>query len=166
MPQTTEVLLASKVFGDSVPRIPADLLNPDRLTLRGGISLNPLIPRLQKIIASLDSTTEGAAATSVVAAIDAAAAAIADHPFVTDPSVVAQSLRPSVLKKTQFAFWSAVHQIIDSSGSQLSVPGNLVLLAGKLVEAGHETAVLAWISCLLRKDMIAALCCGGLASHK
>ncbi|KAL5971906.1 hypothetical protein TSMEX_000297 [Taenia solium] len=166
LPQTTEVLLASQVFGDSVPRIPADLLTPDRLILRGGISLNPLIPRLQEIIASLDSATQEAAAASVVAAIDAAAAAIADHPFVTDPSLVAQSLRPSVFKKTQFAFWSAVHQIIDSPGSRLSSPENLALLTGKLAEAGHETAVLTWISCLLRKDMIAALCCGGLASPK
>ncbi|KAL5111026.1 hypothetical protein TcWFU_010205 [Taenia crassiceps] len=164
LPQTTEVLLASKVFGDSVPRIPADLLNPDRLALRGGISINPLIPRLQEIIASLDSAMEEETATSVLSAIDAAAAAIADHPFVTDPSVVAQSLRPSVLKKTQFTFWSLVHQVIDSPGSRLSIPGNLALLAGKLVAAGHETAVLAWISCLLRKDIIAALCCGGLAS--
>ncbi|VDK21315.1 unnamed protein product [Taenia asiatica] len=166
LPQTTEVLLASRVFGDSVPRIPADLLTPDRLILRGGISLNPLIPRLREIIASLDSATQEAAAASVVAAIDAAAAAIADHPFVTDPGLVAQSLRPSVFKKTQFAFWSAVHQIIDSPGSRLSSPENLALLTCKLAAAGHETAVLTWISCLLRKDMIAALCCGGLASPK
>ncbi|VDM22170.1 unnamed protein product, partial [Hydatigera taeniaeformis] len=166
LPQTTEVLLATKVFGDSLPRIPADLFSPDRLTLRGSISLNPLIPRLQEIIASLNSTVEEATAASVATAVDAAAVAIADHPFVTDTSVVAQSLRPSVFKKTQFAFWSVVHQVIDSSGSLLSSPENLTLLAAKLIAAGHETSVLAWISCLLRKDAIAALCCGGLVSPK
>ncbi|CDS41971.1 conserved hypothetical protein [Echinococcus multilocularis] len=166
LPQTTEILLSSKVFGDSVPRIPADLLNPDRLILRGGISLYPLIPRLQEVIASVNSVTEDAATASVIAAIDTAADVIAEHPFVTDPSAVAQSLRPSVFKKTQFVFWSAVHQVIESPGSRLSMPENLALLAGRLVAAGHETAVLEWISCLLRKDTIAALCCGGLASPK
>ena len=166
LPQTTEVLLASNVFVDSVPRIPINLLTPDRINLRGGVSLNVLIPRLKEAQAIATSATEDTAKASIAAAIDAAAKAIGDHPFVTDPTGVAQSLRPIVFRRTQFSFWSVVNQIIDSPYCQLSKDENLAQLANKLISAGHDTAVLTWISCLLRKDKIAALCCGGLMSPK
>uniref|UniRef100_A0A5K3EUG7 Rod_C domain-containing protein n=1 Tax=Mesocestoides corti TaxID=53468 RepID=A0A5K3EUG7_MESCO len=161
LPQTTETLLASRVFIDSLPPIPAALLTPDRLTLRGGVSFSPLLSQLQEVSAAMTSD-EGKS----TAAIEAAANALSAHPFVTDPSALARTLRPAVFKKTQFAFWSAVGQTLETPGSQLSKPLNLARLAHRLVESGHEAAVHSWISCLLRQDWIAALCCGGLMSSK
>ncbi|KAM7538370.1 hypothetical protein Aperf_G00000072457 [Anoplocephala perfoliata] len=165
LPQTTETFLASKVFVDSAPRIPIALLAPERMVIRGGISLSRLIPQIREAI-SMVNLTETESPATVTAAVNSVAKAIAEHPFVVDPSVFAQNMRPAVYKKMQFSFWSAVNQAIDSAESRISTDENLARIASDLIAEGHEAAVLTWISCLLRIDKISALCCGGLISTK
>ncbi|VDL59307.1 unnamed protein product [Hymenolepis diminuta] len=165
LPQTTETLLASNVFMDAVPRIPIDLLAPERMIIRGGISLARLIPRIRGTIFMVNSTETVDEATMLAAANDVTKALV-EHPFVVDSSVIAQTMRPSVFKQIQFAFWSAVSQALDSAGSRIAVDENLARIANGLITEGYEAAVLSWISCLLRTDKIAALCCGGLMSNR
>ncbi|VDO04384.1 unnamed protein product [Rodentolepis nana] len=163
LPQTTETLLASHVLMNAVPRIPIDLLAPERLVIRGGVSLAGLIPRIRDAITMVNSNQTVDEAT-MLAAVNDVTKALAEHSFVTDSSDIAQTMRPAAFKQAQFAFWSAVSQALDSAGSRITSPENLARIANGLITEGHEAAVLSWISCLLRTDKIAALCCGALAS--
>nr|CDS33356.2 hypothetical transcript [Hymenolepis microstoma] len=165
LPQTTETLLASYVFMNPVSRMPIDLLAPERLVIRGGVSLASLIPRIRDAISMVNSNETVDEAT-MLAAVNDVTKALAEHSFVADSSVIAQTMRPAVFKQTQFAFWSAVSQALDSAGSRIASLENLSRIANGLITEGHEAAVLSWISCLLRTDKIAALCCGGLMSKE
>lgn len=165
LPQTTETLLASTVFNNDVPHVPIDLLNPERIVIRSGIKLNRLIPQIRKAIAMVNATETPDEAT-VLEAVNRVTQALAEHPFVADPLAVAQTTRLAVFKQIQFTFWSAVTQALDSSGSRIAQNEHFARISKVLVNEGYEIAVLSWISCLLKKDRIAALCCGGLTSTK